>query len=134
MIYGVDGQFGSGKTSYVVWVASRNPDTIIYTNIKMNKIKMPNVREFGDNELLSIFRTNNLINDMERYVFDMPIRNSDLMYHPREKFTRSILALDESGAIKNSREWAKNFEEYTVDYVNQNRKNFLDVFLVSADG
>lgn len=134
MIYGVDGQFGSGKSSYVVYIASQNPGIMIYTNIKMNTVRMKNVYEFSDNELLSIFRTNNLINDMERAVFDIPIKNSNLMYHPREKFTRSIIALDESGALKNAREWVKNFEEYTVEYVNQNRKNFLDVYLCSADG
>ena len=48
-------------------------------------------------------------------------------------FTTAMIALDESWAIKNSREWVKNFEEYTTEYINQNRKNFLDIYLISAD-
>lgn len=100
----------------------------------MNTIRLKNIYKFEDNELLSIFRTQNLINDMERQVFDLPIKDSDLMYHPRHMFTRCIFALDEAGALLNSREWSKNMEEHRSEYINQNRKNFLDIYLCSADG
>lgn len=136
MIYGVDGQFASWKTSYVVKIASQlPPGSIIFTNIKMDRAQIPNVFEFPWNfmGLLTVLREINLINDLERYAFTYPKENSTLRYYPRDRFTRFYLFFDESGSSMNASDY-KKFDTVLCQYIDQNRKNFENIWLCSADG
>jgi CTP:phosphocholine cytidylyltransferase-like protein len=52
--------------------------------------------------------------------------------YKRERFSKFYIFFDESGAMMNNRKY-KEFDNVFSEYVNQNRKLFTDIYLVSAD-
>lgn len=135
MIYGIDGQFGSGKTSFAVFIANRyqGENVCIWTNAKLNTVLIKNVYYFEDDDLLGALRSVNFINDVERCFNGFETESNNLVRWHRHKFTRHILIFDEAGAIANGRD-SKNFDNVITEYVNQNRKEFMDIYIVTADG
>ncbi len=146
MLYGIDGQFGSGKTSMSVYMTKQialqmTKDlakylswwwTIIISNIKMDKEKIPNYFYFEDDKLLEVLRSINAINDIERILY-WKMTKWWIMKFDRKKFTKFKVFFDESWAIMNNHKKIDNNDIYT-EYANQNRKNFMDLYLVSARG
>jgi len=134
MITGIEGQFGSGKTSTAVKIAERaGPRALVLTNIRVNTQAKPNWLVFGDDELMEMLRFANAVNDGERLAFCKPRNDAPFPYYARGKFTHILILLDEAGASMNNRAW-KDFDVAMVEYVNQNRKMRTDIFLVTADG
>lgn len=133
MIYWIDGQFWSWKTSFAVSIMNAVAKwNMIFTNIKVNTNKIPNVYEFWNSfkDIMTVFRTINLINDLERYCFNVPIKWSILPYYPRKAFTKFYIFWDEAPSAVTNKE---NLENVYQEYVDQNRKNFMDFYLIGAD-
>jgi hypothetical protein len=135
MIYGIDGKFGSGKSSTATYLAHRASleGTFIWTNIKMNSKRVKNYFYFEDDKFLDTLRTVNALNDLERTLFYKESKTSDLKQWQRSKFTKHIILFDEVGALANAKEHHKFAVEH-IEYINQQRKNFTDMFLITADG
>ena len=134
-IYGVDGTFGSGKSSFAAYMARQLVGTrcIIWTNMALEKAYIPGVIEFRDDEIMKVFRTINWINDIERDTFSKIAPGHSVPKYDRSKFTRHLVILDEAGAHANQNDW-RSFDTDVVQYVNQCRKNFMDIVLVTAKG
>jgi hypothetical protein len=135
MIYGIQGQFGSGKSSFAAYIAKNKMDenTLILSNMKMDEWRMTNYFYFPDDELLQTVRLANLINDIERTHYTHKREKSSLPRHERGKYTKIIIAFDEAGAIANNRNY-KSFDTTIAEYINQNRKINYDMYLITADG
>jgi len=134
MITGIEGQFGSGKTSTAVKIAERaGPRALVLTNIRVNTQAKPNWLVFEDDELMEMLRFANAVNDGERLAFCRPRTDAPFPYYARGKFTHIVILLDEAGATANNRAW-KDFDTAMVEYINQNRKMRTDIYLVTADG
>lgn len=101
----------------------------------MDTVNIPNVYQFDGNyeTLLDVFRTVNLVNDLERFAFSSPRENSSIRYHPRSDYTRFVIFFDESTSNMNANDW-KSFDSVITQYLHQNRKLFLDFYLAGADG
>jgi len=134
MIYGIDWQFGSGKTSFATFLANKyqGENLIIWTNTKLNTVLIKNVIEYDDDNLIWALRSINYFNDIERTMYGFQTFNNNLTRWHRNKFTRHILIFDEAWAIANWRN-SNAFDNNTTEYINQNRKNFSDIFIVTAD-
>lgn len=134
--YGIDGEFWSWKTSLAVYFAkkiSKDKNSIIITNIKLDPDLFPNYIYFEDTQLLRVFRTDNFINDIERNVNWKPNKKGSLRNWIRSKFIKTYILFDESNALQNNREWEK-FDKAFKYYLNQPRKNFEAIYLIWADG
>lgn len=134
MIYGIEGQFGSGKTSTAVKMADRyGPRAMVLTNIKVNILRKPNWHVFADDKLLEMLRVANAKNDLERMVYTEPRKDAPFPWYDRDKFTDTVVILDEAGAIANGRSW-QEFDIMCTEYINQCRKMRADLIIVTADG
>jgi len=135
MIFGIEGQFGSGKSSTAVKMAERyGPNALVLTNIKVNTALKPNWKIFGDDDLLEMLRVANMKDDGERFKFcEERIDGAPFPYYDRGRFSDTVIILDEAGAIANNRSW-KEFDEVMCEYLNQNRKMWCDIIIVTADG
>lgn len=144
MLYWIDGQFWSWKTAMSVYISHKLAIrtakilakhlswwTIILSNIKMDKEHIPNYFYFDDDKFLEILRSVNLVNDLERILYWKNVSKWWITKWERKKFTNFVLFFDESWAIMNNKKKVDNVETY-VEYINQNRKNFEDIYLVSA--
>jgi len=145
MIYWIDGQFGSWKTALAVYIAKQHINnifwwdikngwfwTIILSNIKMDNTILKNYFYFDDDKLLEVLRLVNFINDIERPLYEKKLSTGFIQYD-RHKFTKFIILYDESWAVMNNRIKLDNQNIYN-EYINQNRKNNLDLYLISAEG
>lgn len=133
-VYGIDWGFGEGKTSTCAYLASNSGGrTLIWSNIKMNEFAVPNYRYFDDWDFAKTLRTINAFNDVERQIYGYRIKNNTLPQWERDKFTKHILLLDEAGIILNANKW-RDVDDYLTDYINQQRKNFEDIYICTADG
>lgn len=145
MLYWIDWQFWSWKSALSTNIAREVArDTtkeimkqktlswnIILSNIKMDKEKIPNYFYFEDDKLLEVLRTINSINDLERKIYWRKRNKWWLIQRQRKKFSKFYVFFDEAWAVMNNHIKVKNNEIY-AEYVNQNRKNFMDLYLVSA--
>ena len=104
---------------------------IILSNIKMDKELIPNYFYFEDDKFLQILRTCNSINDLERAIYWTKKTNWWLIKRERKKFSRFYIFFDEAGAIMNNHIKLENNWNY-AEYINQNRKNFEDIYIVTA--
>lgn len=130
----IEWNFWSWKTSLSAFFASNsNPnDTIILSNIKLNKYIIPNYVPFSDDEFLTLLRTANFYNDIERVLYSKFNEKTWLFDHKRWQFTKFIILFDEVWTIYNWK-FKSKLEEALSDYVNQQRKNFQDIYLITAD-
>jgi len=135
MIFGIEGQFGSGKTSTAVKMAERyGPNALVLTNIRVNTSLKPNWHIFGDDDLLEMLRVANIKDDAERMKYCEPRDDgAPFPYYHRGSFSDTVIILDEAGAIANNRQW-KEFDAAICEYANQNRKMNADIIIVTADG
>jgi len=134
MFYWIDWEFWSWKTSLAVYFSkkiNKDKNAIILSNIKLDPELFPNYFFFDDQELLTMFRTDNFINDLERIIYQKKWKWS-LPKRQRNKFTDTYIFFDESNAVLNNREW-KNFDKAFKYYLNQPRKNFEEIYLIWAD-
>ena len=152
MIYWIEWQFWSWKTSLATYIAKKQAlntaniiakqidwksKSFILSNIKFNEYKIKNYQYFEDDKFLEILRTINFMNDIERELYFKQILTSTLKQRQRGKFTKFYLFYDESTAI----DWAKqdvatmkkknDFSE--EEYIMQNRKNFENIYIIWAD-
>lgn len=146
MIYWIEWQFGSWKTATSTYFAKKIQDTsnkkilkhlstswnLILSNIHLDTNYFKNYFYFNDDDLLDILRTINLVNDFERVLYTARQKNSSILKYKRERFSKFYIFFDESGAMMNNRKY-KEFDNVFSEYVNQNRKLFTDIYLVSAD-
>lgn len=145
MLYAIEWQFGSWKSSLATYIARKVAIQtakdimkqrtfswdIILSNIKMNKEVMPNYYYFEDDNFLEVLRTCNCINDLERLVYGKKNEKSWIINYFRPWFSRFFLFFDEVGAIMNNHIKLENNATY-AEYINQNRKNFQDIYLITA--
>lgn len=135
-IYWIEWQFWSWKTSLAVYLSkkiAKDPNAIIITNIKLSKVFFPNSFYFSDEKLLQMLRSTNAINDIEREIFKWQKTKYWLNKWPRKKFLKVYVLFDESWALLNSQKrlWKEN--ETFAQYLNQCRKNFTDIFIISVE-
>ncbi|MDQ7009726.1 MAG: hypothetical protein Q9M94_05535 [Candidatus Gracilibacteria bacterium] len=148
MINGIEGQFGSGKSSLATFIASEVQKisnkyikkgqsfsgNLILSNIKMDKKRLPNYYYFEDDKFLELLRTCNSINDIERFLYTSDKKNGGgLKNYQRKKFTKFYIFFDEAGAIANNQNKLENNAVY-AEYINQNRKNFQEIYIITAKG
>lgn len=144
-IFWIEWQFWSGKSSLATKiayeVAKRNAKDIakaiskwwqnhILTNIKMDSEKISNYHYFDDDKFLQVLRTCNSINDIERQLYSQ-INDWWINKHKRNKYSKFYIFFDEVWAIMNNHLKLENNKTYAV-YINQNRKNFEDIYLITA--
>lgn len=133
-IYWIDWQFWSWKTNLALFLANnvidKNTPHFIISNVKIDKNLLKNYYYFNDDTFLDTLRTLNSINDLERLIYS---KENDwwINIHKREKYTRFYLFFDESWAILNNQTKLENNSVY-AEYINQNRKNFEDIFIISV--
>lgn len=134
-IHGIDGQFWSGKSSFCAKIADivQGDNVMIFTNIKFNKKRIRNVYEFEDHEILKVLRTINAINDFDRLRYGQIPDWWELPNHLRHLYTRFYVFYSESGSLLWNETKLKEEGELR-QYINQNRKNFMEFFLDSASG
>lgn len=133
MILAIEWQFGSWKTSFAVKLAMslQWSRTLVLSNIKMGWIQ--NYIYFKDSiDLLNVFRFANILNDFERKKYILWEKNW-LPQYDRSKFTKILIFLDEAGALFEGRQ-AKKFDAEYTQYLNQVRKNNIDLYLITPDG
>ena len=145
-IYWIEGQFWSWKTSLAVHLAKKiavqtakdimskigKNWSIIITNIKLDKVEIPNYFYFEDNKILEMLRTGNAINDIEREIYWTQKTKGWLTMWPRKKFLKMYIFFDESWALMNSQKRLSNNETF-AQYLNQCRKNFTDIYIISVE-
>ncbi len=152
MIYWIEWQFGSWKTSLAAYIAriqalettkliakkiSHQSKSFIISNIKFNEYEIKNYTYFEDDKFLEVLRTINFLNDVERELYYTEIAKSTLKQRQREKFTRFYLFYDESTAIQSARgsvKTIKSWDNSQEEYIMQNRKNFENIYVIWADG
>ena len=147
MINGIEGQFGSWKSSLATHIAYKvalvqsnflsrkllqNTSNIILSNIKMEGTLFKNYFYFEDDKFLEILRTANLLNDVERAIYTKSQEGKQLLKYKRSAFTNVYIFFDEVGAIMNNRNY-KEFDTVMTEYINQNRKNFQHIYVITAD-
>ena len=146
-IYWIEWQFWSWKTSLAVHFAKKiavqtakdimskiwKNWSIIITNIKLDNVEIPNYFYFEDNKILEMLRTGNAINDIERELYGKQKTKGWLTIWPRKKFLKMYIFFDESWALMNSQKRLSNNETF-AQYLNQCRKNFTDIFIISVEG
>jgi len=144
-IYWIEWQFWSWKSSLATYIArevslksakliAKNLSkswNIILSNIKMDKEFFPNYFYFEDDKFLKVLRTCNAINDIERVLYWEKKSKWWLTLWPRKKFTKYYLFFDEVWALANNHLKLENNWVY-AEYINQNRKNFEDIYLLTA--
>ena len=96
----------------------------------MDKNLVKNYYYFEDDKFLETLRTLNSVNDLERLIYSKEWWGW-INKHNRGKYTRFYLFFDESWAILNNHMKLENNATY-AEYINQNRKNFEDIFIISA--
>lgn len=136
-IHWIEWQFWSGKTSLAVYLSkkiSKDPNAIIITNIKLSKVFFLNSFYFSDEKLLEMLRTINSVNDIERIIYWWQKTKYWLKNWPRKKFLKFYVLFDESWALLNSQKrlWKEN--ETFAQYLNQCRKLFTDIYIISVEG
>lgn len=145
-IYWIEWQFWSWKTSLAVHFAKKiavqtakdimskiwKNWSIIITNIKLDNVEIPNYFYFEDNKILEMLRTGNAINDIERELYGKQKTKGWLTIWPRKKFLKMYIFFDESWALMNSQKRLSNNETF-AQYLNQCRKNFTDIFIISVE-
>ena len=145
-IYWIEWQFWSWKTSLAVHFAKKiavqtakdimskigKNWSIIITNIKLDNVEIPNYFYFEDNKILEMLRTGNAINDIERELYWKQKTKGWLTIWPRKKFLKMYIFFDESWALMNSQKRLSNNETF-AQYLNQCRKNFTDIFIISVE-
>lgn len=145
-IYWIEWQFWSWKTSLAVHFAKKiavqtakdimskigKNWSIIITNIKLDNVEIPNYFYFEDNKILEMLRTWNAINDIERELYWKQKTKGWLTIWPRKKFLKMYIFFDESWALMNSQKRLSNNETF-AQYLNQCRKNFTDIFIISVE-
>ena len=133
-IYWIDWQFGSWKTNLALFLAENMIDKsnnyLIISNIKIDKNKIPNYHYFDDDKFLETLRSLNAVNDLERFIYSK-MNEWWINIHNRDWYTRFYLFFDESWAILNNHIKLENNATY-AEYINQNRKNFEDIFIISV--
>lgn len=146
-IYWIEWQFWSWKTSLAVHFAKKiavqtakdimskiwKNWSIIITNIKLDNVEIPNYFYFEDNKILEMLRTGNAINDIERELYGKQKTKGWLTIWPRKKFLKMYIFFDESWALMNSQKRLSNNETF-AQYLNQCRKNFTDIYIISVEG
>ena len=145
-IYWIEWQFWSWKTSLAVHFAKKiavqtakdimskiwKNWSIIITNIKLDNVEIPNYFYFEDNKILEMLRTGNAINDIERELYGKQKTKGWLTIWNRKKFLKMYIFFDESWALMNSQKRLSNNETF-AQYLNQCRKNFTDIFIISVE-
>ena len=146
MINGIEWQFGSWKSSLATHIARKvaiqtSKDVarkllaswnIILSNIPMNEEYFWNYFYFEDDKFLEVLRTCNLVNDVERHLYWYRKKGSSLTQWKRNRFSKFYIFFDEVWAIMNGRN-SKDFDNVISEYINQNRKNFEEIYLITAD-
>lgn len=147
MINWIEWQFWSWKSSTATYLAKQQAilsinkikkwksssfNTIILSNIKMDEFKLTNYVYFEDDKFLDVLRTCNAINDLERHLYWYLKEWNSLIKWKRKKFTKFYIFFDEVWAIMNNRNY-KDFNTTISEYINQNRKNFQEIYLITAD-
>lgn len=148
MLYWIEGQYWSWKSSLATYIAKEIclaskksiqkgkslSWNIIISNIKMDKKLLPNYYYFDDDKLLQVLRTCSFVNDVERYLYTEIKKNwGGLLNYKRNKFSKFYLFFDEAGAIANNHLKLEKNHTY-AEYINQNRKNFQDIYWITAKG
>lgn len=147
MIHWIEWQFWSWKTSLATQMArqvsiSSAKDiakwlaqswNIILSNIKMDSNAFSNYFYFEDHKFLEILRTCNCLNDLERMLYWEKRKNSSLIKWKRNKFSKFYIFFDEVGAIMNNKNYKDEAKQLPI-YINQNRKNFEEIYIITADG
>lgn len=131
-VFSVKWPFWTGKSSFGSYVAKCNPNAHIRSNIPMNTYQVKNYHFFEDDAFLEVFRTINLLNDIERVEAWYEVPNNSLVRRHRHLFSNNIIIFDEIWSIRNNHNW-KNVEAVESEYINTERKNFTDIYLVWAD-
>ena len=146
-IYWIEWQFWSWKTSLAVHFAKKiavqtakdimskiwKNWSIIITNIKLDNVEIPNYFYFEDNKILEMLRTGNAINDIEREIYGSKKTKWGLTIWDRKRFLKMYIFFDESWALMNSQKRLSNNETF-AQYLNQCRKNFTDIYIISVEG
>lgn len=135
-IYGIEWQFGSWKTSLAVYLSkklAKDPNAIIITNIKLSPVFFPNFFYFSDEKMLEMLRTINSVNDIERFLYWWAKTKYWINAWPRKKFLKFYVLFDESWALMNSQKRLWKDNETFAQYLNQCRKNFTDIFIISVE-
>lgn len=136
-IYWIEGDFWKWKTSTAVYLAKtlsrKYPWCLIISNIIIETSVFTNYCYFNDDELANTLRSMNWLNDLERELYTRKITWKSLLRYDRKKFTKMFLLFDEAWAIMNNKEHKAEDKNFP-DYINQNRKNFSDIYCITADG
>lgn len=146
MLFWIEGQFWSWKTNLWVnyafsltqrmWIFAKKLlwwKVYVYTNIKLNEyLFKDNYFYFDDDNFYETLKTISAINDYERSLYFEMKSFSNLKQRLRNKFSQFIVLFDESWAIENSSNY-KDFKKKCLEYINQNRKLFSHVYLISVD-
>lgn len=137
MLYGWEGWFWSGKTSGMVYIAheAKKTGAVVWSNTPLHKGLFPRQIIYNDDNFLETMRTVNAVNDYERLLYDTPASEATggLTLHNQKKFTPHTLLLDEAWAVKNANLWASE-DKAVVFYINQNRKNELNIHIGTPEG
>lgn len=147
MIHWIEWQFWSWKSSLATYLARQvaissakdiakwllESGNIILSNIKMDSDSFSNYFYFEDDKFLEILRTCNCLNDIERVLYWEKQKNSSLIKWKRNKFSRFYIMFDEVGALMNNKNYKEEAKQLPI-YINQNRKNFQDIYIITADG
>lgn len=150
MIYWIEWQFWSWKTSLATYIAKQQAintakiiakklvwwQSIILSNIKFDEFYFKNYYYFEDDKFLEVLRTANFLNDLERELYFEKRENSSLVKWDRPKFTKFYIFYDESTAIQSARGSLKTMknDNSQEEYIMQNRKNFENIYIIWADG
>jgi len=146
MINGIEWQFGSGKSSLATHIARKvaiqtSKDVakkllaswnVVLSNIPMNTEYFWNYFYFEDDKFLEILRTCNMINDVERVLYWYKKKGSSLTQRKRNRFSKFYIFFDEVWAMMNNKNWKDEAQEIP-EYINQNRKNFEEIYIITAD-
>jgi len=146
MINGIEWQFGSWKSSLATHIARKvavqtakdvakkitASGNIIISNIKMDEEFFWNYLYFEDDKFLEVLRSCNLVNDIERELYQYRKPWNSLIKWKRNKFSKFYIFFDEVWAIMNWRNH-KEFDTVISEYINQNRKNFEEIYIITAD-
>jgi len=147
MIHGIEWQFWSGKSSLATHIARKvavqtakdvakkllASGNVIISNIKMNEEFFWNYFYFEDDKFLEVLRSCNLVNDIERELYGYKVDGNSLIRWKRDQFSKFYIFFDEVWAIMNGRNH-KEFDTVISEYINQNRKNFEEIYIITADG
>lgn len=145
MLYWIEWQFWSWKSSLATHIAREvsiisakniaksltKSWNIVLSNIKMDKELISNYYYFEDDKFLEVLRTCNAVNDLERELYGVKKSKWWLKKRERKKFSKFYLFFDEVWAIANNHLKLQDNHIY-AEYINQNRKNFEDIYLITA--